>query len=152
MELKDIIKESVTISEEASFKDAISLMITEKTNSLLVTDNNGILTGEVSVTDLLDAIVPDYLNGDSVAAHFASTEMFETATKDTQEKMVKLFMSTKIAPVKLTDGIMAVASNAIAHKSARIPVVDADGKPVGIISRRGLKHIIGDALNISDTE
>jgi len=152
MELKDIIKESVSISEEASFKDAVSLMMTEKTNSLLVTDNNGLLTGEVSVTDLLDAIVPDYLDGDSVAAHFASTAMFEDATKETQELLVKLFMSTKITPVKLTDGIMEVATNAIAHKSVRIPVVDADGKPAGIISRRGLKHIIGNALGISDTD
>ena len=68
------------------------------------------------------------------------------------DKFVKLFMSTKITPVKLTDGIMEVATNAIAHKSVRIPVIDEEGKPVGIISRRGLKHIIGDALNISDTE
>jgi len=152
MELKDIIKESVSISEEASFKDAISLMISEKTNSLLVTDNNGLLTGEVSVTDLLDAVVPEYLDGDSIAAHFVSPAMFEEATKDAQEKQVKFFMSTKITPVKLTDGIMEVASNAIANKSARIPVIDDAGKPAGIISRRGLKHIIGDALNISDTE
>lgn len=152
MELKDIIKESVSISEEASFRDAVSLMISEKTNSLLVTDNNGILTGEISVTDLLNAIVPEYLNGDSIAAHFASTEMFEEATQDTQEKQVQFFMSTKITPVKLTDGIMEVASNAIAHKSARIPVVDDEGKPAGIISRRGLKHIISDALNIPDSE
>jgi len=152
MELKDIIKESVTISEEASFKDAVSLMIAKKTNSLLVTDNNGILTGEIGVIDLLDAVVPEYLDGDSIAAHFASTAMFEEAIQDTQEKQVKFFMSTQLTPVDLNDGIMEVASNAIEHKSARIPVVDQAGKPVGIISRRGLKHIIGDALNISDSE
>ncbi len=152
MELKDIIKEPVIISENASFKDAVSMMITKKTNSLLVTDNNGLLTGEVSITDLLHAIVPSYLEGDSVAAHFATAKMFEEATQDTQEKMVTLFMNTKITPVKLTDGIMEVALNAIIHKSVRIPVVDEAGKPVGIISRRGIKHIIGDALNISDTQ
>jgi len=152
MELKDIIKDAVTIPEEASFKDAISLMITEKTNSLLVTDNNGLLTGEVSVTDLLDAIVPEYLDGDSVAAHFASATMFEEAIKSNADLLVKLFMSTHITPVELTDGIMEVAINAIEHKNVRVPVVDSEGKPVGIISRRGLKHIIGHALNISDSE
>ena len=47
---------------------------------------------------------------------------------------------------------MAVASNAIAHKRVHIPVIDKDNKPLGVISRRGLKHIIGDALNIPDTE
>jgi len=152
MELKDIIKESVSISEDASFKDAVSLMISEKTNSLLVTDNNGILTGEVTVTDLLDAIVPEYLDGDSIAAHFASTAMFEEATEDTQEKQVKFFMSKTITPVDLKDGIMEVALNAIESKRASIPVIDDAGKPAGIISRRGLKHIIANALNIPDSE
>jgi len=152
MELKDIIKEAVTISEEASLKDAVSLMISEKTNSLLVTDNNGILTGEIGVIDLLDAVVPEYLDGDSIAAHFASAAMFEEAVNDNQEKQVKFFMATKLSPVDLHDGIMEIALNAIEHKSARIPVVDENGKPAGIISRRGLKHIIGDALNIPDSE
>lgn len=152
MELKDIIKEAVTISEEASLKDAVSLMISEKTNSLLVTDNNGVLVGEVEVTDLLDAIVPEYLDGDSIAAHFASTAMFEEAIVDEQEKQVKFFMTTKLKPVKLNEGIMEVAINAIEHKSSRIPVVDEEGKPVGIISRRGIKHIIANALNISDAQ
>lgn len=151
MELKDIVKESVSISEDASFKDAVSLMITAQTNSLLVTDNNGVLVGEISVIDLLDAVVPEYLDGDSIAAHFASSDMFINEVKDASEKQVKYFMTTQTHPVELTDGIMEVAAIAIEHKSARIPVVDTAGKPVGIISRRGIKHIIADALNITDT-
>lgn len=152
MKLTDIIKDAVTISEEASFTDAVSLMITEKTNSLLVTDNNGILTGEVSVTDLLEAIVPDFLDGDSVAAHFATGEMFSDAIGGIAEQQVQFFMDRDIHPVKNTTNIMEVASIAIEHKSARIPVIDAEGKPAGLISRRGLKHIIADALNIPDSE
>tara|TARA_B100000745_G_scaffold268595_1_gene194731 strand:+ start:3421 stop:3879 length:459 start_codon:yes stop_codon:yes gene_type:complete len=150
MEVKDIVKEAVTIGEEASFKDAIALMINEKTNSLLVTDGDGVLIGEVTVSDLLEAIVPEYLSGDSVAAHFATGAMFDEAVEHAAEKQVQFFMTTDISPVQETESAMAVAANAIAHRRVRIPVVDANGKPVGIISRRGLKHIIGNALHITD--
>lgn len=150
MEVKDIIKDAVTISETTSFKEAVEQMIQKQTNSLLVTDNNGILIGEVSVADLLDAVVPEYLDGDSVAAHFASPEMFEEAIKSAEEQQVQYFMTKELHPVKMSDGLMAVAANALAHKRVRIPVIDESGKPLGIISRRGLKHIIGDSLGISD--
>lgn len=148
MEVQNIIKEAVTIPEDASFKNAIELMIERQTNSLLVVNEAGILVGEISVTDLLDAIVPEYLDGDSIAAHFASADMFCEAVTDNAEHQVKFFMDTSTEPVRDTEGIMAIAASAIAHKRARIPVINAENKPVGIISRRGLKHIIADALNI----
>lgn len=152
MEVKDIIKEAVTIGEDATFKEAVTLMIKGKTNSLLVTNEDGVLVGEITVSDLLEGIVPDYLSGDSVAAHFATNEMFDDAVQDTAGKEVRYFMTTDLAPIKQDEGAMAVAANAIAHQRVRIPVVDDNQKPIGIISRRGLKHIIGDALNIPDNE
>ena len=151
MELKDIIKEAVTISEEASFSDAIRMMISQQTNTLLVTNEDGELVGEVSVSDLLDAIVPDYLDGDSIAANFATEEMFEEAVRDASEKQVQFFMAHDFSAIELEDGLMSVAATAIAHQRARIPVIDDQGKPVGIISRQGLKHILAKFLGIEDS-
>lgn len=146
MEVKDIIKEAVTITEDASFTEAVNAMVTGKTNTLLVVDADGKLSGEVTVADLLDAIVPEYLDGDSIAAHFATEDMFKEAVEDTKDKQVQFFMSQDYSVVEMDDGLMAVAATAIAHQRARIPVVDADNKPIGIISRQGLKHIIADYL------
>ena len=126
-------------------------MVEKQTNSLLVINNEGELVGEINISDILDAIVPEYLDGDSIAAHFASSEMFEEAVKDATELQVRLFMSKDIMPVQESDGLMSIASNAISKRKAHIPVVDAENKPVGIISRRGIKHIIADALNIPDS-
>lgn len=152
MEVKDITKEAVTISEDASFREALSAMVNGQTNTLLVVDEEGSLTGEVSVADLLDAIVPEYLDGDSIAAHFATEEMFQEAVKDTEEKQVQFFMSHDYSAVEMDDSLMAVAATAIAHQRARIPVVNKEGRPVGIISRQGLKHIIAKFLGIEDRE
>mgnify|MGYP001265259898 CR=1 FL=1 len=152
MEVKDIMKPAVTISEEVSFRDALQKMVTEKTNTLLVVNKEGELTGEICVSDLLDAIVPDYLDGDSIAANFATEEMFESAVSDAEEKQVSFFMSTDMSPVTVNDGLMAVAATAITNRSMRIPVVDEDNRPLGVVSRRGLKHILAKFLNISDSD
>lgn len=152
MEVKDIIKDAVLIGEEASFSDALRKMISEKTNTLLVTDEEGKLSGEVSVTDLLDAIVPEYLDGDSIAANFATEEMFEEAVKDAAEKQVQFFMSHDYSAVKLSDGLMTIAATAIGHQRARIPVVDDEDRPIGMISRQGLKHILAKYLGITDSQ
>lgn len=151
MNIKDITKEAILIHEKASFKDAVRMMITQKTNTLLVVDEKGTLTGEVSVTDLLDAVVPEYLDGDSIAALFATGDMFEEAVKDTEEKEVQFFMSRDLNTVTLEDNLMSVAAIAIEHQQVRIPVVDAENKPIGIISRQGIKHIIAKDLNIKDS-
>lgn len=151
MQVADITKPAVIISEDASFSDALRKMVREKTNTLLVINEAGVLTGEVSVSDLLDAIVPEYLDGDSIAANFATEEMFEAAVTDAAERQVALFMSTDFDAVKASDGLMTIAATAIAHQRARIPVVDNEDRPVGIISRQGLKQILARFLGIADT-
>lgn len=144
-------KPAVTISEEASFKEALKAMVDQKTNTLLVVDDAGALIGEITVADLMDAIVPEYLDGDNIAANFATEEMFEEAVRDAAEQQVKFFMSHDFSVVEVDDGLMSIAATAIAHQRARIPVVDKDGHPVGIISRQGLKHIIAKFLGIDDS-
>ncbi len=152
MELKDIIKEPVIISADASFKEAVSLMVTKKTNVLLITNDEGKLIGVTSVTDLLDAVVPEYLDGDSTAAHFATEDMFKAAVTETQNKSVSDFMSSELTTVTEKESLMAVAVTAIANKRLRIPVIDEEGRPVGIVSRQGLKHIIAEQLDIEDSQ
>ena len=152
MDVRDIIKEAITVLETTSFREAVQEMVSKQTNTLLVINEEGKLVGEVGVADLLDGIVPEYLDGDSIAAHFATEEMFEEAVREAEDKEVQFFMSRDFSTVEIDDGLMAVAATAIANQQARIPVVDKEGKPIGIISRRGLKHIIAQFLNIPDSE
>jgi len=148
MEAKEITKEAVLISEIDSFSDALKKMVSEKTNTLLVVDEEGRLSGEVSVTDLLDAVVPEYLDGDSIMENFMSEETFQQAVLGAADKPVELFMNRDFTAVNLSDGLLPIAANAIAHQRARIPVVDVDNRPIGIISRQGLKHILARFLGV----
>ena len=148
MELKDIIKEPAIISEEATFREALGAMIREETNTLLVIGEEGTLVGEVSVSDLMDAIIPEYVTGDNMADNFATEELFTEAVKGAADSIVSEFMSMDIESVEVTDSIIEVAAIAIAHQKARIPVVDGEDRPIGIISRRGLKQLLARALNL----
>ena len=150
MEIRDITKEAVLILEDATFRDAIGLMMKEHTNSLLVVGDDGVLTGEVNVSDLLDAIIPTHLDGDKVLAELGTEELFEMAVKDAEDKEVREFMNVDFQSVHVDDSLITIAGTAIAHQTAHIPIVDQDDRPIGVISRRGLKHILAKYLGIRD--
>ncbi len=152
MEIRDLAKEAVVISEDSTFRDAISLMMQRYTNSLLVVNDDGILSGEVGVSDLLNAIVPDYLEPDNVLEELGTEKGFAKAVENAAEKEVCDFMSVDVEPVYVDDTLLAIAGTAIAHGSQHIPIVDHDGRPIGVISRRGLKHILAKYLGIKEAD
>ncbi len=150
MELKDITKPTTLISEDSTFEDALKVMVREKTNILLVIDQDGKLSGELSVSDLLAASVPEDLDGDGVMTHLADETAFKKAVVDSKYRQISEFMSPESSPVHITDDLLAVAGSALTSGRDIIPVVDHEGRPVGIISRRGIKHIIAKYLGVKD--
>ena len=147
MQVKDIVKPAVIVSETDTFASALKAMITQQTNTLLVADDEGKLSGEVTVTDLLSAVVPDTLNGTEVMKHFNTDEAFIASVDIVKDLPVEEFMSQDYTPLTLNDDLMTIVATAITHERARIPVVDRDGHPIGIISRQGLKQILDKFLN-----
>ncbi|MCA9362494.1 CBS domain-containing protein [Candidatus Kaiserbacteria bacterium] len=142
MQVKDIVKPAVIVSETDTFADALHAMITQHTNTVLVTDENGELSGEVTVADLLDAVVPDTLDGSAVIDHFSTDDAFIASIDVVRDLPVSEFMSFDYSPLTLKDNLMSIVATAIAHERARIPVVDDENHPIGIISRQGLKQIL----------
>lgn len=146
MEVKDIVKPAVVISQTDTFESAIQAMLAQKTNTLLVVDEAGELSGEVTVADLLSAIVPANLTGDDVLAHFSDDAAIAGAIDDARDILVEDFMSYDYSALELDDNLLTIISTAIAHERARIPVVNKDNRPVGIISRQGLKSVLAKFL------
>ncbi len=146
MQAKDITKPAVVISEEATLREAIERMNKEYTNTLLAVGEGGVLTGEVSVSDLLDAVIPDMMSGDDVIEHFTDEEKFIAAVKAAADRPVYEFMIRDFTTVTAEDQLITIAANAIGFQRARIAVVDKDNRPIGIISRQGLKQILARFL------
>jgi CBS domain-containing protein len=152
MEIRDLTKEAVLISEDSTFRDAIALMVTKKTNSLLVIDEDGKLSGEVNVSDLLNAIIPEYSEAESIMDNLSTEHGFEQAVRRAEDKAVSDFMTIDIQPVHVDDSLLTIAGTAITQETQHIPIVDHDNHPIGVISRRGLKHILAQYLNIKDSD
>lgn len=150
MEIRDLTKEAVLINENSTFRDTIALMVSKQTNSLLVVNDDGLLVGEVKVSDLLDAIVPMNLDPEDVDKTLGDEEAFRKAVRDASDTEVRDFMTIDIQPVHVDDSLIRIAGTAIAHRTAHIPIVDHDDHPIGVISRRGLKHILAGYLGIKD--
>jgi CBS domain-containing protein len=150
MEIQDIIKDARIITEDTTFAEALELMVRTHTNSLLVVDESGKLSGEVSVADLFDAIIPFDVDGDSVLEHFSSEEQIIEAIKKAKDTPVDMFMSVDLDAMHPDEGLLQIAATAIANQRSRIPVVDHEDRPIGIISRQGLKRILGSYLKIKE--
>jgi predicted transcriptional regulator len=148
MQVKDIVKPAIIINESDTFEIALKAMMTQHTNTLLVVGEDGCLSGEVSVTDLLGAIVPDTLNGNEVISHFSTDDAFIASIQFVKDLPVSEFMSHDVTPLTLNDNLLTVVGTAIAQELARIPVIDDEGHPVGIISRQGLKQIMDKFMNV----
>ena len=56
-------------------------------------------------------------------------------------------MTTDFRSVTPDATFIEVAAVAIAEQKARIPVVDHEGRPIGMISRQGLKKILGTFMH-----
>jgi CBS domain-containing protein len=152
MEIRDLTKEAVLIGENSSFREAIALMVTKKTNALLVVDDEGTLTGTVSVSDLLNAIVPEYSDPENILEELSTEKGFGDAVVNATDKLVSDFMTVDVQPVHVDDSLLTIASTALTHQTENIPIVDNTNQPIGVISRRGLKHILAQYLGIKDTD
>lgn len=146
MEVKDIVKPAVVVSEFDTFETALNAMVNQHTNTLLVVDDEGLLSGEVTVADLLDAIIPGNMGGDRVLEYFGSDDSIAAAISSARDITVSEFMSVDYSALEIHDNLMTIMATAIAHQRARIPVVDKQGHPIGIISRQGLKSVLNKYL------
>lgn len=148
IKVRDIMMEPITISETATMKEALELMMERRVNTLLAVDADGVFLGEVSVVNLLAAVVPPYVQTDDIAAHFISSDAFNKAIEESADKKVGDFYTEDRRSVLENASLMQVAVIAMDKGQARIPVLDEDKKPIGVITRRGLKKIIAAHLGI----
>lgn len=152
MDLRDLKKEAVIINEDLNFQDALELMMSKKTNEVFVVNGEGKLTGEITVADLLNAIVPEYSDPDNILENLSTEDGFKAAVADAKGKLVSDFMTVNVQPVQMEDSLLTIASTALANQTEHIPIVDNEHHPIGVISRRGIKHILAKYLGLKTTK
>ena len=148
MHIKDIMRKPLIVSDQDTFTSVLHELICKKSNSALVVDEDGRLDGEINVWSLLKEVVPDYLEGDALAAHFATLEIFHEDIENAKDVPVSKMMNKNPKTITLDCSLMGATVVAMNAHQSRVPVIDDDGRPIGVLTRTQLKGVIGEHLNI----
>ena len=146
--IHDIMRPAVIVHENDRLVDILEKMIGEKRNSLVVVDDGGKLVGMIGAIDLIKAVLPEYIEDDVIAAHFADQTLLGEDAQRAQNTPAREFMTKDAPTIKETSSVLEAAANAIQSGHGRITVVDDEHKPVGIITRTEIKQVIGSLLGV----
>ncbi len=148
MRVGDIMRPVETINDKKNFRETLAHMIDKKTNSLIVVDDEGKFVGMVNARTLIHKSVPKYLGEDETVAHFVNEDLFrEAVEKVAQEKVVDI-MEEETKTIKETESLMKAAMIVGSGNQIRVPVLDDNNKPIGLLTRTEMKQLIGLFLNI----
>lgn len=141
-----------TLKPDNTLKEAVELMrvATRKpgwygVKGMIVLDSDGGAVGMLAIKDILSALMPFYMDHCAVG-EFAWPGMFEDLARKVAQKKVSEIMSTKITAVSPDTSLMECARLIVKHNLWRLPVVDADRKPLGMVYVRDLHYAIARAM------
>ncbi|QSH39445.1 CBS domain-containing protein [Candidatus Kaiserbacteria bacterium] len=146
--VEDIMRPAIFTSSTATLEETLQKMITERRNSLTVLAEDGTLAGMVNAIDIIKAVLPDYMEESNLAARFSNMELLKEDAERVKDTPVADFMETEVPTIKVDGNVIEAAAIAAHTGRGRIAVVNADNKPVGILTRTELKQVIGATLGM----
>ena len=142
--------EVVTVPKTAVMKEAIEIMITKKTNGLVVIDENNKVVGILSSWDIIQYVVPDYLEDDKHLASFEAGDLFGKRVTQLAEDSITKFMTSQVHSVHPDSSLMEAASTLSEFHIRQLPVIDNTGSLVGYLNRTDIKKAFAEVLGINN--
>ena len=138
---------------ETTLKEAVNLLRIVRTGeekvrvkALPVLDPAGKLIGILTMSDILRAVHPSYLNMMNLG-NFTWDGMIEEMAKKAADRRVSEVMTrTEVLTVRPNDSLMECVDHMLKQCVERVPVVDADGKAVGMIYERDVFFAVVKAM------
>lgn len=128
---------AISIKVEATVQDAAKLLVSHHIGTLPVVDEDNRLVGILHLRDLLKLVMPSFVNMfsdfDFVRSDFG---VFEEATisAETAVKPIRDLLEPPVS-VLAESGLLRAFAILDKHKAYDLPVVDENGRLVGIASR-----------------
>jgi len=137
MQVKDCMKRDVFfITQETSIADAVHTLVKKHVGMLPVVDNNHKLVGLLPLRSLIQLVMPDFVHIIE-DFDFVSDFGFAETRKPAPTLLNRPVREIMLAPesVEEKSGLMRAIAILYQHELHDLPVVDAQGKLVGILSR-----------------
>lgn len=147
MWIKDYMCEWVnTITPDKSIADAVKIMVEKKTNSVIVTDEDNKPIGIVSSRGLIREVVPEYLGKDPGHSKHGAEGTFEKYAESIKDEKIEEVMITDFHTLTEDDTMIEAAAYAGKGKMRSLPVVNEEGKLIGVITRTSIKIALHNAI------
>ncbi|OGX24677.1 MAG: hypothetical protein A3J51_05960 [Omnitrophica WOR_2 bacterium RIFCSPHIGHO2_02_FULL_45_21] len=139
MKVKEaMVKEVDSLSPDISVKEAMDTLLKRKISGLPVIDQAGKLVGMFTEKNILSYLLPSYIEK-------VGRFVYEENPKATKKKLTEL-CQIKVSQLMRKEVITAAEDVALCEaarimltqKARRLPVVDKEGKVVGIIAREDI--------------
>lgn len=136
MIVKNIMKKDVvTIPHTATYYEAAKILHDHNISGAPIVDEQNKLVGMITEKDLFKVQYPFYKSYYENPELYADAEDRENKASEIKDDVIEKFYSHDITTVTPDTLIMQAGAMLIAKGIHRMPVVDDDGKIVGIISR-----------------
>jgi CBS domain-containing protein len=122
-----------TVSPDSKLQEVASIMCLYRIPALPVVDEDGILVGNISEMDLLKNLFPtmeDIMAGD---AALEIDRMMSNYSASMESRVSDMMVRNPVS-VSPDQHVLKAAAKMTNHRFRRIPVTDADGKLVGVMS------------------
>ena len=152
MKAADIMtKEFDTVLPSATIKEAVGLLRRGRrgqeekgVNALIVVDKSGKLVGLITMSHILKAIIPFYMETAHVS-EFAWEGLFERMCHKIRDKKVSELMEEKVVTIGPDMNLIEIAEIMGKNMVKRLPVV-VEGRVLGIVYRKELFFKIVDTM------
>ena len=137
---KDIMSGNViTIDKNASIEELSALLIEKKISGVPVTDENGIMVGIATEGDIIvkdtDLHFPRYFKLLDGIIYLESFTKFKNNLRKHLAIKVEEIMTRKVISASSDTKINDIAEMMVNNRVNRIPIVDENNKPIGIVTR-----------------
>lgn len=147
MWVKDYMKDCFNvITGEKTLAEAVKQMVRQKVNSLVVVDPDSRPVGLVTSHVLIKEVVPEYLKGDPTHSQFGAEGTLDRYAQKSKDKQVSDFMYKEFHALSDKDAMIEAASYLVEGDRRTLPVVDGEGKLVGVITRTCVKKALFNSL------
>ena len=133
-------------TKDITILKAVKLMVKNKTNSLVIVDEQNHPIGTLSSYTLVREVVPAYLKDDPIFSNFGAEGTFDKYAEKMKDCKVEDIMHDDFHALNIDDAMIEAASYAIKASRRISPVVDKEGVIVGVITRTCIKNALYNTL------
>ena len=142
MKAKDIMHTRViTVKQTATLRELNEVLQQHKISALPVVDEEGRVVGMVTEGDLIQAVLPGYMELHENSLYLHDFEYLEERVHHVEETPVKEIMTRKVISVTEDTPILQIGSTFLLRGIERLPVMRGD-RLVGIVSRSDIYRAI----------